>query len=92
LIPFSFRDKVPELTSVLVQKFPTDTSTYLHTQPLSLNTLESFTGGVLTPSTVLKNINHPENALNMEINAHHSFNNLGWGIEAKEHQSSGGKV
>lgn len=39
---------------------------------------------MLPAATVLENINHPRNALNLETNAHDSFDALQWGIEATQ--------
>ena len=42
-----------------------------------------FTGSTLSAQTVIDNINHPRNALNLENNTHDSMDrHLAWGIEA----------
>ena len=50
-------------------------------QTSTLNALESFSGKPLSEE-VKKNINHPCNAFNAETNAHDSYDDLAWGIEA----------
>ena len=45
--------------------------------------IELFTDSTLDAQTILDNINHPRNALNLESNAHDSMDKyLAWGIEA----------
>ncbi|KAJ3569579.1 hypothetical protein NP233_g4960 [Leucocoprinus birnbaumii] len=50
-------------------------------KPLTLRALEIFTGRLLADQ-VHNMINHPCNAFNAESNAHESYDNLAWGIEA----------
>ncbi|KDQ64173.1 hypothetical protein JAAARDRAFT_201561 [Jaapia argillacea MUCL 33604] len=57
---------------------------------LTLRALEAFTGHAITTEDFQANINHPSNALNMESNAHESFDELAWGIEAL--QQPGGQA
>ena len=49
---------------------------------MSLCRLESFTGGQVTAEHIITNINHPQNAINLQSDAHLDYNNLGWAIEA----------
>ncbi|KAI9571792.1 hypothetical protein HD554DRAFT_2036683 [Boletus coccyginus] len=53
-----------------------------HDKPVTLSTLEAFTGRAITANVVCERINHPSNALNVEMNVHESFDQLTWGIEA----------
>ena len=55
-----------------------------------MRVLEAFTGRAITAEVVRDKTNHPCNALNVESNAHESFNKLAWGIEAQE--QPGGQV
>ena len=55
-----------------------------------MRALEAFTGRAITTEVVRDKINHPCNAFNVENNAHESFDNLAWGIEAQE--QPGGQV
>jgi hypothetical protein len=52
--------------------------------------LETFTGREVMAQVVLANINHPSNAFNAQSDAHESFDQLAWGIEAVE--QPGGQV
>ena len=45
--------------------------------------------GPAARDVVVHNLNEPGNAMNMELNAHAFYDDLRWGIEAKE---EGGKV
>jgi hypothetical protein len=44
--------------------------------------IETFTGNQLTVGEIVKNINHPRNALHLQSDAHGWFSELKWGIEA----------
>jgi len=59
-----------------------------HDKPVTLRTLEAFTGGAITADVVHGKINLPSNAFNVENNAHDSFDKLAWGIQALQ-QSDG---
>ena len=59
-------------------------------QPVTLSSLEAFTGRAITADVVRERINHPSNAFNVEYNAHESFDQLAWGIQAL--QQPGGEV
>ena len=49
----------------------------------TLVAIETFTGFKLTTQTMLDNLNHPHNSLNLNNNAHKLMDNyLAWGIEA----------
>jgi hypothetical protein len=37
----------------------------------------------VTAKMIADNINHPQNALNLEMNAHNDFDKFRWGIEAE---------
>ena len=45
--------------------------------------------GAAARNDVVRHLNNIGNAMNMELNAHTSYDELRWGIEAKE---EGGKV
>ena len=46
--------------------------------------IEAFTGKEVSANTIQRSINHPANAINIEINANLSMDKrLAWGIEAK---------
>ena len=49
---------------------------------MSLHRLESFTGGQVTAEHILKNINHPRNAIHLQTDTHLYFDGLYSGIEA----------
>ncbi len=51
---------------------------------LAMCALEAFTGRDITTKVVRDKINHPCNAINLQNDAHESFNKLAWGIEAQE--------
>ncbi|KAF8523358.1 hypothetical protein BU17DRAFT_63926 [Hysterangium stoloniferum] len=52
--------------------------------PLVHQAIETFTGQKLTAEVIQHFINHPANAINIEINAHDSMDQkLAWGIEAR---------
>ena len=40
--------------------------------------------GPAARNEVMNNLNGPGNAMNMDLNAHASYDDLEWGIEAKE--------
>ena len=50
-------------------------------QTSTLNALESFSGKPLSEEEK-KNINYPCNAFDAQADAHDSYDNLAWGIEA----------
>ncbi|KAF8523340.1 hypothetical protein BU17DRAFT_86082 [Hysterangium stoloniferum] len=56
----------------------------VHSKPLVHQAIETFTGQKLTAEVIQHFINHPANAINIEINAHDSMDQkLAWGIEAR---------
>ncbi|KAI9573805.1 hypothetical protein HD554DRAFT_2325537, partial [Boletus coccyginus] len=53
-----------------------------HNKPVTLSTLEAFTGCTITADVVREKINYPSNAFNVQSDARESFDQLAWGIEA----------
>ena len=77
LIPFSIHSKVV-LYHLLDDAYP-----YLSIQTQTFSAIESFTGFALDTEATQIYLNHPGNALNLEIGAHEIMDkNLAWGIEA----------
>ncbi|KAG6379309.1 hypothetical protein JVT61DRAFT_11764 [Boletus reticuloceps] len=60
----------------------------IHGKPDTLKCIAMFAGAA-TVDEVLHHLNNIGNVMNMELNAHASYDNLDWGIEAKE---EGGEV
>lgn len=44
--------------------------------------IERFTGKVFTADQIIRDINHPRNAFNVEMATHTFYDDLSWGIEA----------
>ncbi|KAI9571790.1 hypothetical protein HD554DRAFT_2312089 [Boletus coccyginus] len=76
ILPFSFHDKVCRGQMLWCSPFSKIC------QPVTLRTLEAFTGHAITANVVCEKINHPSNAFNAQNDAHESFDQLTWGIEA----------
>ncbi|KAF8837546.1 hypothetical protein BDN67DRAFT_972811 [Paxillus ammoniavirescens] len=78
LIPFSVHQKVniDHLDDVIL-------IVYISIQKQTHSAIEAFTGHKLDAKFIQKYINHPSNALNLQIDAHDSMDKfLSWGIEA----------
>jgi hypothetical protein len=79
IIPFSISSKVthnPLDDAILIVHVFLETQTH--------SAIEMFTGNALNADFVLKHMNHPSNALNLDPTTHDSRDKyLAWGIEAR---------
>ncbi|KAF8133264.1 hypothetical protein EV363DRAFT_50264 [Boletus edulis] len=78
--PFNKRGMLPALAHIIPNS--------VHGKPDTLKCIAMFAGAAAVDE-VVHHLNNIGNVMNMELNAHASYDNLEWGIEAKE---EGGEV